>query len=113
MGGRFALRLAHGLGMIPRASRQGFHPAFHRPAEEGTGPSGNPAQGPCAVTLLANLGALEAAPVDHRCMAVRIDRPVVIPSIARVVVLGTFHLQAGNLFGSFCAIRFDHRFAEN
>jgi hypothetical protein len=46
-------------------------------------------------------------------MAVRIDRPIVIPSIARVVVLGTFHLQAGNLFGSFCAIRFDHRFAEN
>jgi len=46
-------------------------------------------------------------------MAVRLDRPIVIPSIGRVVMLGTFHLQAGNLFGSFRGIRFDDRFAEN
>jgi hypothetical protein len=58
-------------------------------------------------------GALEAVPVDQRRMAVRIDRPIVIPGIARVVMLGTFHLQAGNLFGSFRGIRFDDRFAEN
>ncbi len=113
IGGPFALRLAHGLGMIPCASRQGFHSAFHRSAEEGTGPSANLAQGPCAATLLADLGALETAPVDHRCMAVRIDGPVVIPSIAHMVMLGIFQLPAGNRFRRFCGIRFNHRFTEN
>jgi hypothetical protein len=113
IGGRFPLRLAHGLGMIPCASRQGFHPAFHRSAEEGTGPSANPAQGPCAATLLTDLGALETVPVDHRRMAVGLDRPLVIPSIAHMVMLGMFQLQAGNLLGRFRGIRFDHRFTEN
>ena len=38
--GRFALRLAHGLGMIPHASPRGFHAPFQHAAEEGSGLSG-------------------------------------------------------------------------
>ncbi len=113
MGGRFAVRLAYGLGMIPRAWQRGFHAPFQRSAEEGTGSSARRDNSPVREQLLPDLGALETATVDQRRMAVRIDRPVVIPSIAHVVMLGVFQLQTGSLFSRFRGIRFDHRFAEH